>query len=192
MGWTFESGTTKQDLIEKLTREWETETRRSRVIDQSLVGEHLWYVVEQTQKDTGHSKRFIGLSLLAYDNGCRGWGSKDMDESAGPAAVDCPLRFLDMAPEAASPFAKGWRERVRAHHGPRPDASSVVLNNVALGIEARICQRDDGRFAVTLKDTDADSTLPTVAIFDELDDAWAYARRISLDDAWASASRFGR
>jgi len=39
---------------------------------------------------------------------------KDVDESMGPVYYDCPLSFLEMAPQAPGPFAGDWRAKVRA------------------------------------------------------------------------------
>jgi hypothetical protein len=44
--------------------------------------------------------------------GGRALARKDVSESMGPAVVNCPLKFLDLAPETN----EGWRERVRESH----------------------------------------------------------------------------
>lgn len=44
---------------------------------------------------------------------------KDVDESMGPVYYDCPLSFLDMAPQAPGPFAAEWRAKVREFWGVR-------------------------------------------------------------------------
>lgn len=122
MGWTFAySATTKQHVVEECLRDvtYETEAASSKAIAHSLVGNHLWYVIEQTQKATGEAERVICLSLIQFDRRDRIYGHKDMTESCGPCYYDCPLGFLDMVPPSTSTFAEGWREKVREHHAAK-------------------------------------------------------------------------
>ena len=51
-----------------------------------------------------------------------------------------------------------------------------TITNQDLGIEAIITERTDKRFAVAIRDTDAGEILPTVAIFEHLESAEAFAR----------------
>lgn len=118
MGWTFIRGATKQEVIDEcLTRKPFNYVGKSvydRVLDKSVQGSALWVVFERTITDpaTGapaQVERWIALFLLQANQGC--YGYKDMDEGAGPYTYSCPLRFLDLAPEANAE----WRENVRAY-----------------------------------------------------------------------------
>jgi hypothetical protein len=61
-----------------------------------------------------------------------GWGYKDMDESCGPNAKNCPLKYLELAPWTEEyhgrngDYAKNWREEVKAYWRKRKEASSIA------------------------------------------------------------------
>lgn len=76
----------------------------------TLKGSHLWLLLQPPAPKPA----MIGLYLLSSHKGEQGY--KGMAEADGPNACDCPLSYLERAPVAYSPFAAGWRERVRAHH----------------------------------------------------------------------------
>lgn len=142
MGWTFTPSFTKADLVKERTdraikrftgtggAEIETE-----VLDHSLRGNRLWKLVRY--KKHGKEEVFIALDLLAYDKR-HGAGYKDMEESSGPHVYDCPLKFLDRAPEPersesviewdqARHGGMSWRDRVRAwHKGQREKAKKTI------------------------------------------------------------------
>ena len=72
-------------------------------------GRRLWLTI---QPPVGEA--FVALYLLGT---CKGyWGYKDVDESMGPVAVDCPLSVIDAAGLPMNEHAKKWRERVRVYH----------------------------------------------------------------------------
>jgi hypothetical protein len=83
----------------------------------SLRGNHLWILVR-----TSSGIPVIGLLLLRCSEGC--WGYKDMCEADGPSYYDCPLSFLDRAPEPNFCWIDGhagvprttWRDHVREFH----------------------------------------------------------------------------
>ena len=58
---------------------------------------------------------FIVLFLLRKFPGGT-WGYKDIEESMGPCEVNCPLAYLEMAPDPDGEYGQDWRERVRQHH----------------------------------------------------------------------------
>jgi hypothetical protein len=135
MGWSYTCGAGKQEIVDDLTRTWEGGNIQSETVARSVVGNHLWYVIEHTRKDDDSKERFIALSLLGYNKGC-GWGSKDMAEESHPYYYDCPLKFLDMAP----PASEEWREKVRVYHekkrerrrsGPIEEGKTYLLQRVA-------------------------------------------------------------
>lgn len=120
MGWLFIYGATKRDLIVKLTSPEENATRRWEPLAHSLRGNVLWAVVELTDKTDQSRKRFIACYLLRSSRS-DGWGYKEMEESMGPNYYSCPLKYLEMVPEANA----AWREAVREHHHQRNRKVSV-------------------------------------------------------------------
>jgi len=55
-----------------------------------------------------------------------------MDEGSGPCYYDCPLKYLQMAPIPDSPYAQGWRDKVRAYHTNKY-AKSKMVKDVQVG-----------------------------------------------------------
>lgn len=118
MGWTHTAGATKSDIIKDCIRVqgW-GESREGLAIEHCVRGNVLW-TVHVIREVTTHAEvaRFIGCFLLRSNPGY-GWGYKDMDESMGPCYYSCPLGYLDMVPCPDNvPYAKAWREKVRAYH----------------------------------------------------------------------------
>ena len=116
MGWLFRQGTTKLDIITDLITTEENASRRRQTIAHSVRGNVLWSVIEITykQEPLRPAMRFIACYLLESDRR-HGWGYKDMDESMHPFYYSCPLKFLDMVPQACA----AWREGVRHYHRQR-------------------------------------------------------------------------
>jgi hypothetical protein len=111
MGWSYNhSDTTKKHITDKLLNpaSWAAGTE---LLAHCSVGSHFWQVIKPSD-----DAPVIVVTLIAYDRRDRCYGTKGLDESCGPSAADCPLTFLDMAPEANS---YGWRDRVRAYHAAR-------------------------------------------------------------------------
>ena len=76
-------------------------------------------------------KKFIVLFMVRGGRGS--WGYKDVSESMGPYSYSCPLKFLDMVPQADGEYAAGWREKVRSYWAKK---------NVKLTIGARVILKD--------------------------------------------------
>lgn len=154
MGWSVNYyASSKESFIAEQVREQSCTRKRSDgteekgrwvVLEHSLHGGHLWMLVELTW-ESGESERFIALDLVRSwpakaeerRNGCtRVWGSKNLDESCGPNAVDCPLKYLNMAPLGNREDRHGWRERVRTYHATKAEqakqrrAAPVVIGQV--------------------------------------------------------------
>lgn len=115
MGWLFTQGQSRSELIKRLTATTEHSGTKWETIAKQCVGNHLWTVTQITRA-AGESQRFIALYLLQNGGERLGWGYKDVEESMGPCEVTCPVRFLDLAPLADSPYAAAWRERVCESH----------------------------------------------------------------------------
>jgi hypothetical protein len=128
MGWTTIIGADKEHLMnDRLrTQEWvakDGERFTWKVIAHSLRGNNLWKIVERSRHGHGYSvtERFIALDLIGYDRYSKGWGYKDISEHVGPTELNCPLKFLNMAPqpcdsEQTAKWTSEWREKVRNWH----------------------------------------------------------------------------
>lgn len=117
MGWLFTQGYSRKDLVETLTKDWTGDDGKTRrCLEHSSNGPHVLWAVWQVGDD--ESDRLIACYLTKSDKGF-GWGYKGMSESCGPAYYGCPLRFLDMVPMPDHPYAKEWRDKVRAYHEKR-------------------------------------------------------------------------
>ena len=114
MGWLFSpSWATRADLVRHLRRP-ERFGDRLELVRACVTGSHHWYLVRE--RATG--LHWIGLDLLQSGRG-DGWGYKDLDESVGPTACDCPLAYLAAPHADRDGWAAQWRERVRAYHAAR-------------------------------------------------------------------------
>lgn len=100
MGWYGSYKSSKADEVAECSKG---------ALAKSLKGSVLWTVREGT-KDNGEKIKFIGCDLIEKhgDN----WMHKPLDESMHPYYYSCPLKFLEMAPEACPE----WRAKVREFH----------------------------------------------------------------------------
>jgi len=126
MGWTTMPNSRKQDVIDHVTRLQENESGVWKTIAKCVSDNVLWAVVDVFAKAdgaaglaAGQSLRFIACYRLGRDQGY-GWGYRDMCESMGPYYYNCPLRYLEMAPEQCPE----WRAKVRAWHAQRKGCSA--------------------------------------------------------------------
>lgn len=114
MGWTYNTRPqSKAAYVDELLREY---TSPSTLLKHSLRGSRLWVLIRR-----GDRAPEIGLLLLHSMGGY--WGHKGMGEADGPFYYDCPLSFLNAAPEPdclASrnhlDSGRGWRSFVQEHH----------------------------------------------------------------------------
>lgn len=104
----------RSELVAYL-RQYATNGGKRTLLASSVVGNHHWYVCEYTTA-SGERLAFIGLDLMV-GGGRRdpGWAYKPLVEGWHPCYYDCPLGFLEMAPEANP----AWRQKVRQHHAAR-------------------------------------------------------------------------
>ena len=110
MGWYFEYGASRADVIRELMRERTNGTAKGVTLAKFASGNTLWTVEEVTTTD-GPSHRYIGCYLLQRSSD--GWGYKPMDESMGPCQQSCPPKFLDMVP-CPGGYATAWCSTRRA------------------------------------------------------------------------------
>lgn len=111
MGWLFQHGASRADIIARLIRAEDNEEARWTTLAHCTKGNVVWIVYEVFKKQKLETKRFISCTLIAQQRNF-GWGYKDMSESMGPCYYSCPLSYLDMVPEADP----DWRLRVREWH----------------------------------------------------------------------------
>lgn len=119
MGWLFETyPSSKSDYIDRILKRNFAPANPDAsctLLDHSLRGNNLWLLVKPSVLQP-----FIALFRLERHDGC--WGYKDMCESSGPYYYDCPLKFLDQAPEPQgfnrdhADSGRSWRGFVREHH----------------------------------------------------------------------------
>ena len=104
MGWDFCDAWTKKSQV--VAARLEDAARNGyKVLAHKSVKSGLWCVL---QSENGTP--VITFDLMERENGS--WGYKNMDESMYPYYFDCPVKFLDLAPETCHE----WRNCVRAHH----------------------------------------------------------------------------
>ncbi|MHB0960071.1 MAG: hypothetical protein ACYC0X_19950 [Pirellulaceae bacterium] len=107
MGWLFQNGITRKDLIAERTKDWTREDAEGMTVTTACLAHCyrggafsgvLWAVWERTFSRNGQSvqplERWIMCDLLRYQLGCRGY--KDLDEAMFPYFF--PLGYLDMVP----------------------------------------------------------------------------------------------
>lgn len=118
MGYSF-GWNTRKELIEYLTKDWESPSEKTSVIAHSASGSILWTVNERTQKDTGEKHTWIGCCIIKGSGGLSGdWGYKGMEESMHPYYYSCPLSYLETAEEVCPE----WREKVRQYWAGKKEA----------------------------------------------------------------------
>jgi hypothetical protein len=118
-----------EDILRNLT--WNKEKDSMQVVAHCMVGNNLWAVCEHTKKAIGDQPavvyRFIALYLLRR-YGKDEWAYKDMDESCGPCESNCPLAYLDLAPDTGhlGGYSADWRGRVRAFWKAKQDGRAFA------------------------------------------------------------------
>jgi hypothetical protein len=125
MGWLF-GWNDKASLIRHLNGD--NIAGYHKLIANSVRGRCLWQVLEPVNGNP----RFIALYLLSKSGG-EDWGYKDIDESMGPVEVNCPLSYLELAPEgdtAPTGYSREWRERVRQYHEKRHAGVKINVGEV--------------------------------------------------------------
>lgn len=111
----------------------------SKVLRSALVGMRVYYAaVEQVRIATGARQVWAAICLVRYnprDPESYIFGYKDMEESMGPYACDCPAPILDLLTPTDAQHALQWRarchesaaaRRARAAQ-PRPRAGQVIV-----------------------------------------------------------------
>ena len=182
MGWTYsEEWAHRKDLIQERIQgnDWINPDTGIRCVNKILAycmrGNNLWKVVESFRYDKDgnqiHHNRWIGLDLLqgGWNQPC--WGYKDMDETCGPNAVNCPLAYLEMVKDFPTvSYGIAWRERVLEYHNAKKIAREAKKRDAKLTQAKFTVEHDEkndfwgvysGSFCLVnfLTKTEADETL---------------------------------
>ena len=121
MGWSYPYITPTRETLVQYLRRPERFGEKLELVRACATGSHHWYLIRE--RETG--LHWIGLDLMQGARG-DGWGYKDMDESAGPNAIDCPLAYLAAPHAERDGYAKQWRERVREYHAKKSARPALV------------------------------------------------------------------
>ncbi len=117
MGWTYTKQTREALIADLLSDQFH------HTVQHALIEDHLWVVKEHVRN--GALRRYITVFLLDCSNGWNGY--KEIDESMGPVALDCPLEFIDLV-DSQKPigYAAAWRAHVRTFHATRASARDLL------------------------------------------------------------------
>ena len=125
MGWTFiQKPSNVKDYIANDLLTWSNDLPTTyRVLDVKIVKMREAYAaVESVHKETGKRDVFAVIFLLDYrKDDYYDFGYKDMDETCGPYARNCPVSILNLLTETDNEHALEWRAACRknaAHKAP--------------------------------------------------------------------------
>lgn len=149
MGWLFsDRWPNKAALVDHLTTGNGVKT-----LKHCCVGNNLWCVHETHYGN--NVIRFICLYMMkgpTKDKGYTGrdkdwWGYKDVDESAGPTAINCPTSYLDSCTAPEGPYAYEWRQAVYARSKRLREmvGKQIVYRGVVFDVVKR---RQGGGFSI--------------------------------------------
>ncbi|WP_294541607.1 hypothetical protein [uncultured Rhodoblastus sp.] len=136
MGWTFEyEKLTKESPAQRIARDltFETETHKSTAVATATVGKVVYAAVRREIKNSATSYFFCAV-VLFKNSEKDGFGTKFMDETAGPCEIDCPERIFKLLSSVAeipdSSYAADWRARVEAARKTRNDVRSMSPGDI--------------------------------------------------------------
>jgi len=125
VGWSFGAKPTDVagELRSRLT--WESASASNRCLDIALRMDAAYAAVETVHKATGTREVWCAVILLRYrrdKNDPYPFGNKDLEESMGPRACECPARILDLLTPTNNEHALAWRAACRESIGRRMPA----------------------------------------------------------------------
>lgn len=124
MGWLFsDRWESRQELLDYL-RSKERWGDDFEIVRSQAVGNNHWYVAKRTDGVV-----FIGLDLMSGRK--REWGYKDLEESMGPREVNCPVGYLDLAPDPGG-YATEWRVKVREYAAEQKAKKALGPGSIVL------------------------------------------------------------
>ncbi len=115
MGWTYTHKNSGQSVREFFEKEFNctNESGSWKILDLAVVNMREAYMAMEIIP-TGQPRKVVGVvCLLGYSKSDYNFGYKDMDESMGPNADNCPARILDLLTQTEYEYALSWRERCR-------------------------------------------------------------------------------
>jgi hypothetical protein len=120
MGWSFHyQKMSAKEHVASILNSWNTSEHAS-VIAHKSIGRTLWLVVATFASHPDKEKMRLIVAVLR-DKQDGQWGEKEVSEDMGPCEVNCPLKFLELAPGDAGSYSGDWRKRVIAYHNqPKP------------------------------------------------------------------------
>ena len=121
MGWTSYRAThyTKGGKIDRKAEcdnviGYDEEFRSCKVLKSTMKGSVYYAAVEFTDKRAGKSEVFAAIFLTrTYMQDHFNFSYKDMYETMGPYAYDCPKGILDLLTETDNEYANEWRKKCR-------------------------------------------------------------------------------
>jgi len=135
MGWLYMQSlgphkTPKEYLNNQFT--FTSENATFRVLRSALVAMRRYYAaVEKVEKQTQARNVLCVICLVDYNlREKEGYifGYKDMDETMGPYAADCPGAILDLLTPTDSAYANEWRAKCRRRLSkPRPKHGDTLV-----------------------------------------------------------------
>jgi len=117
MGWTYYDAChyTKSGSVDRkkeLDLEYWGNDKRYKVLKSSMVGSAYYAAIRE--EDTGKVFAAVFLTSTAK-GGYYNFGYKDMTESCGPCAVQCPKSILDLLTPTDNKYANEWRTKCREY-----------------------------------------------------------------------------
>lgn len=126
MGWLFTFNSKRNELIARITADYESAKCIRHCYRGSVYNGILWSVWEYTGNTDKPGYRFIRCDLMRYSRHDNGWGYKDMTESMHPYYYSCPLSYLNLAPEEN----REWREGVREYWKRQRRIQAIKIGDV--------------------------------------------------------------
>jgi hypothetical protein len=117
MGWSFTHKQKGEKLFDFFSREFNH--NNGKVLDcatKNMVAYIAYEFVPKRNEDTMKKEVIAIVCLLKYVKDEYNFGYKDMDESMGPCATDCPKRILDQLTPPLNEYAAKWREECRKNN----------------------------------------------------------------------------
>jgi len=113
MGWTFQhmnKGAVGKYFADNLT--WDTDKVSTKLLRGGLKSFREYYgAVETTDKATGVKTVWAYIGLVQWvKNDHNNFGVKDMDETCGPYAYNCPKKILELLTPTDNEYANKWRQ----------------------------------------------------------------------------------
>lgn len=115
MGWLYTNKPKGESVKDFFSKQFTFETDRysSKLLECAVVKMRTAYMaIEQVLKVDGARTVFAVVCFLHYaPKDYNNFGYKDMDETMGPYAYDCPEKILKLLTPTDNEYARNWREK---------------------------------------------------------------------------------